>query len=71
MITVYSNRELEKKEKGTGKVGEKRRRFYLKGRDFNARTGEKGEIYEGGKAKERKSKDKQINREEEVLLDRG
>lgn len=41
---------------------------WLLGRDFNARTGERGEIEDREEEKRRRSKDKKVNKEGEVLL---
>ena len=38
------------------------------GEDFNARTGERGEMENGEEDRKRRSKDKKVNKEGEVFL---
>ena len=41
---------------------------WLLGGDFNARTGEKGKMENGEKERKKRSKDKKVNKEGEMLL---
>jgi len=68
--TVYIKDNVRMVMEGIkGKVEERRGETgWIVGGDFNARTGEKGALEDGKEGRERRSKDKVINKQEEELI---
>ena len=66
----YIREKRKKQLDRLAEISEERREIkgWLMGGDFNARTGEKGEMEDGEEKKKRKSKNKKVNKEGETLL---
>lgn len=72
IVTIYSQDMKETMEKLKKEIEEDKKGFLIIGRDFNARTGEGGPIETRQKNENvgRKSKDKIINREGKIMLNK-
>lgn len=67
--SVYKGEDEESSGEDKGRnEGEKRRKGWIVGGDFNARTRGKGALEEGEEGKERLSKDRLINKQGEELV---